>query len=408
MAMAQGATRTFIPGSNSRLDLFEKCPLWFRLQHLDKIPFVPTPALEVGRAAHEFFEAYIRHCVETGQRTDLAWRREHGEDFARGLGEKEAEDLRGIIERFCGSYLVEEKADHVGVEIAAAFDKEWRQVDWKDWDRVWFRFKIDKVYLTEALASAGDGVIGKRLVIEDFKTDRVMESHQTVQTSKQLRRYAWAAVLLWPEAFGDRASVRLHYARYGVTREATIERGAIAAVREEIERGMERLNTERDWHARPGIHCGWCPYTTRCEMFKAVWGTKPLDIESAEDAVRVAREFLFLKGLIKAYEERLRVHAAGSGPVPLGDGSFVGFASRKKEAVSDVEGAVMALLESGVDRETVWRRLSLSKSDLWGLGRSVSRGGGKELAERLSPFVRSFSRTEFRAFKDATGEDSDD
>lgn len=384
----------FLAGSNSRLELFETCPHWFKLQNLDRVPAPPSPALELGIAAHEFFAAYVLHCVENKQRSDLAWAQAAVATHGPKLRPAQRDDLEQIVERFCASYLVD-PAGHVGVEVEAAFDREWRPVDWKDWDNVYFRSKMDRVLL------ACDGAGTTHLVVEDFKTDRRIDSRQTVETSSQLQRYAFAASLLYPVDVGDGVKVRLQYARYGVEREAFVPADRLPGIRREIEEAMVRLNAEKEWKPNPGAHCGYCPYTTRCALFSSTWGSgTPLAIENALDATQAAGKYLYLKGLIREYEARLRAHATGNGEILLATGEKLGFKAVKKLSFENAAPVVQALLDAGVDRDVVWSAVGVSKTGVEKALKSLGRGKLKELWPQFEALSVDATETWFTTYRD--------
>ena len=47
--------------SPSRLNLWLKCPLAFRLRYVDRIRLPPTPALFLGKRVHDALELFYRH-----------------------------------------------------------------------------------------------------------------------------------------------------------------------------------------------------------------------------------------------------------------------------------------------------------------------------------------------------------
>lgn len=381
----------FIAGSNSRLELYESCPHFFKLQNLDKVPAEKSPALLLGIAAHEFFASYVKHCVDSGQSSDLAWVEENGPRFVSQAPGEMQPDAEQIIDRFCRSYAVS-PAGNLGTELEAAFSKTWEPTEWRDWDRTYMRFKMDRVYME------GEGE-DRRIVVEDFKTDRQIDARQKVETSPQLRRYAFAASLLWPDEARRGITVRLQYARYGVVREAIVEPEQFPAIRSEIERKMEKLNSERDWAPTPGPHCGYCPYTARCPLAKAAWGDTALRIDSADDAASAAERMQFMRSLLKTYEDRLRAYVTGNGDVQMRDGSKLGFVSVKKIAFPDVKQVVDSLLESGVERDITWAALSVSKAGIEKALRSLGRGKLQEHWPAIEKLGADATETHFKVHK---------
>src|SRR4051812_37928594 len=54
------ATKPIIAHSHSRLQMFSQCPLSYKLAYIDKVPQESSAALEIGAAAHEFFDTWIK------------------------------------------------------------------------------------------------------------------------------------------------------------------------------------------------------------------------------------------------------------------------------------------------------------------------------------------------------------
>ncbi|MBI2060658.1 MAG: PD-(D/E)XK nuclease family protein [Nitrospirae bacterium] len=397
-----------IRGSNSRLERYDDCPSWFKMQYLDKIPAPTVTPLVVGIEFHAFAETYVRHCIEAGVESDFDWGTAKALEFGRNLHEDEAEDAARIIGRFIRDYRVENPADHVGVELGAAFDRDWCEVPWDDRRKVYFRFRLDHVLWERTVGGdemEGEDSGSRTLVIEDFKSDRVIERHQTVGSSKQLKRYALAAALMWPESIGPEIRVRLFYARFGARRQAVIPAAELPSIRDEIDARMAEIQAERKWEPKAGAHCAFCSYPTRCKLFGEIWGWGPLALGTRGDAEDAARQLMFIRGLEKSYTERLRAWAGANGDMDLGDGSHLGLVPINKVVLNESDKVVEVLKGLGVGEEGCRKALKSTQAGIEAALRTLGRGKAKDLLpEVLEKAGTKDTQIRFQRYKDPEAE----
>jgi CRISPR/Cas system-associated exonuclease Cas4 (RecB family) len=209
--------------SFSRLMDFEKCPYMMRLKYLDKVETPPAPAMERGSRIHKSIEDYI-----TGKAENL--------DPEITNFHPEINSLR---ERF--------KSGSVEVEGEWAFDSKWQICDWRDYDRVWVRVKLDSyVHLSDDIG-----------VVIDEKTGSKYGNE--IKHAEQAMLYAGTAFIRHPEK--KKHITEFHYLdKNDMTKvEFKPEHAAKALISFE-KRANIMLNAAM-FPPRPNIvNCKFCPY----------------------------------------------------------------------------------------------------------------------------------------------------
>ena len=159
--------------SLSRLWDFERCPYMMRLKYLDKVEQPPSPHMDRGIRIHKSIEDYI-----TGK--------------AEGLDPEIKTfkpELASLRERF--------KSGSVEVEGEWAFTSKWEVCDWRDYERVWCRVKLDSyVHLSNEIGTVIDAKTGRKYGNE-------------IKHAEQGQLYAGAAFLRHPEK--QKHIVEFHY-----------------------------------------------------------------------------------------------------------------------------------------------------------------------------------------------------
>lgn len=125
--------------SYSRLTDFEKCPYMMRLKYIDKIETPPNPFMDRGNRIHKSIEDFI-----TGK--------------ADGLDPEIktfTAELNSLRERY--------KSKTVEVEGEWGFTNKWEPCDWRDYERVWLRVKLDSyVHLNADIGTVIDAKTGRK------------------------------------------------------------------------------------------------------------------------------------------------------------------------------------------------------------------------------------------------------
>lgn len=152
--------------SFSRYSDYRRCPLMFKLKHLDKIQEPKNAAMERGSQIHELAEQYIKGVLPAKLPSEL---KAFEATFKR---------LRTLFKKRTAGIVVEDDW---------AFRKDWSQTQWNDWTGCWLRVKLDNA----------DNEDPDVLVIRDWKTGKFREELNE-EYVEQLELYALCGLLLYP------------------------------------------------------------------------------------------------------------------------------------------------------------------------------------------------------------------
>lgn len=209
--------------SFSRLTDFEKCPYMMRLKYIDKVEQPPSPAMERGIRIHKSIEDFI-----TGK--------------AEGLDPEITNfkpEIASLRERF--------KTGSVEVEGEWGFTNKWELCDWRDYERVWLRVKLDSyVHLSDDVG-----------VVIDEKTGGKFGNE--IKHAEQGLLYAGTAFIRHPEK--KKHIVEFHYLdKNDISRvDYKPEQAAKALV--SFEKRAMKMLTATMFPPRPNIvNCKFCPY----------------------------------------------------------------------------------------------------------------------------------------------------
>lgn len=152
--------------SFSRYSDYKKCPLSFKLKHLDKIAEPKSDAMLRGSAIHKLAEDYIKGTLPLRIPEELA-------SF-----EEVFKELRKLYKKRTAGILVEDDW---------AFTNNWDRTTWNDWVNCWVRIKLD----------CADNRDPDVLIVRDWKTGKYRED-QNEEYVEQMELYALAALILYP------------------------------------------------------------------------------------------------------------------------------------------------------------------------------------------------------------------
>jgi RecB family exonuclease len=327
--------------SFSRLDLYERCPWAYKTVYLDRIPRAKNEARETGQLLHGLVADYLNRLIATGQPTDWDW--------ARGATPKEAlADAVEMWSRFYETFALPQGLESPGVENRLAFDGNWQPCEFFS-DEAYFRMVIDFHFRQDSLG-----------VIVDWKTNR--EVPQTVAKDLQLRTYGWGLrQALYPEV--QEVLLRLHFLRYGKEREVMLESQDLAEVPDELEARIRTIEADKNYDPTPGSFCGLCGVTPHCPvMSQALAPIEVLAPTTREQAEKTASLLLTLQKMEKELAARLKEWVKENGPVQVGD--MIYGPARVVSYDLNAQAVVQVLLEAGLEKESIWPLLNLTKTSL--------------------------------------------
>ncbi|HTS57332.1 MAG TPA: ATP-dependent DNA helicase [Terriglobales bacterium] len=231
--------------SASAVEMYESCPLQFKLDREWRIPGEVPAALQYGATMHRVLRAYY-----DSLRFEQTMSDEGAIEFFRA-------DLRD-------SHIQDPYQYHLYEKQGVA--------QLKDFLATAHRVPAPEVLHTEeffAIGLPGTNIVGRidridrlpngQIVITDYKTGKP-RSQEDADESLQLSIYAWAAREKW----GYRADRLVFY--------NLEENGVVATTRNEMQLNDAKQKVEEvagkiaagEFHPRPGFHCRFCAYRSLC------------------------------------------------------------------------------------------------------------------------------------------------
>lgn len=228
--MATKPTTEVKAWSFSRYSDYKKCPLSFKIKHLDKIAEPPNAAMARGAAIHTQAENYLKGT--------LARLPAELKLFA-----DEFKELRKLYKKRTAGMIVEDNW---------AFTNAWEPTMWNDWVNCWVRIKLDCAHVVDDTT----------MLVKDWKTGK-FRADKNEEYVEQLELYALAALLLHPHI--ERVIPMLKYVDLGVTypaegSEIVYTRADIPKLKKAWAARVKAMFNDKRFAPRPNNLCGFCFY----------------------------------------------------------------------------------------------------------------------------------------------------
>jgi hypothetical protein len=219
----RGRTRRPTSWSHSAWQQYKTCPRQYKHARVERLPQPPAhPAMQRGIMIHAKAEGFLRGEV-TGMPDELA---------------KFSTELRRL------------RSLQVRPEEQWVITSDGQVTVWDDWDRAWCRAKIDAHHYFEDRST---------LVMVDFKTGRVNPM------VSQSELYAVLSRFFYPKA--KRISVEAWFTDHGVVDSGyTYTPKEVDKLREKWFARAARMLSDTVYAAKPGAHCGRCPFRSNVTM----------------------------------------------------------------------------------------------------------------------------------------------
>lgn len=217
--------------SFSRYSDYKKCPLSFKLKHLDKIKEPPNAAMARGADIHSLAENYLKGTIA-----------------------KLPPELKLFAPEFKAlRVLVKKRTAGITVEDSWAFTNTWDATTWNDWVGCWVRIKLDCAHTVEDTT----------MVVIDWKTGK-FRADKNEEYVEQLELYALAAMLLHPHI--EQVLPSLKYLDFGVTYPPDGEtpivytRADIPRLKKQWAARVKPMFNDKRFAPKPNNLCGFCFY----------------------------------------------------------------------------------------------------------------------------------------------------
>lgn len=324
--------------SFSRLSAFYLCPGAYKLEYIDRKPTRLTDPIAIGGVAHDFFEAYDRHLMQTRQSSDHAgaekiipkvWG-----SFERVLHPSLYDQYAEICREFYRNHVLDLDVV-VGVEEQIALTKELAVTGWNAED-VWFRSKIDRLDITADPIEPESAIA----TITDYKTGWSSQADPF-----QIELYALAVSKAYPQV--KRFISVLYYVRSGYEDRRAIGPERLETTEKllrEYVAGMERAEAENRYPFTPGKACPTCCFASRCKAKDS--GIARL--RKKAEAAKVAQDVMVLEAKLADKKDALRAWGELNGSVAVNGVTF-GVTMREEYKVIDPNLLVKALMKARRD-----------------------------------------------------------
>ena len=338
-----------------------------------------SPALYLGRLAHDFVARYCEHLMTHAIETDssvvdrLAREVYFGADGgeAHGLGLEGWPEMLGLARRFAEDFSLP-------TERVIASEEIWLP----NLHGPHYMYVICDLVLT--------GEASDEAVVLDFKSDAHLRSQEEVEEDPQLRIYAWGVA----KRFSHIKKVRcfLMFLRYGKYRMAEFGPADIAQtdqeLRDEIAR-IEAVRASKKFTASPGQCCTYCAFTAECPAVKKA--PELVRITSPEEALEVAGALTAIDRRRSVLTKALNQWTSEAGPVEVGGVEWGHLLSEGVTVPADqVRPLVESLQKSGLDP---WPLLRVDTQQIRAMAARDTT------AAIVDPFLVDSSSTQFRCRK---------
>ncbi|MDR2748885.1 MAG: PD-(D/E)XK nuclease family protein [Bifidobacteriaceae bacterium] len=261
---------------------FEKCPLSFRLNKIDKIKFPSSPEAAKGILVHKILQDVFNQFAD-----------KRNLDYALSIIESSwnklaADDKKLAQEKQSG--LSDLKIDNSFFEDAKELLESYFKMEdpskiYSQSQEQWIRFNTDDVCFLGQIDRVDKSPDGQIRIV-DYKTGKSPNPRFLDEVIFQLRFYAY----LWEKNYKQPpALLTLYYLKDGKAVESSVSKNDIAALEKEITDIWNKVKicaTENNWEARQNPLCDWCAYKDEyCPIFG---GTPPkINPASVQTAIGV-------------------------------------------------------------------------------------------------------------------------
>ncbi len=236
--------------SASGIKAYEKCPLQFKFEKIDRVPRPPSIPANLGRAIHAVVEEAAKERSQGRSVTPEDGMKKFTKMWSPGIQSRAGEErITDRADAMIRAYLEwEERSENELVDTEIPFSILIGDVR--------FNGKIDRLERNP----------GGRYEVVDFKSGKSVSSRPKAATDPQLNIYAKAVEKLKGEL---PAKASLFYLESGKVVEYAVTKGSVDAAMESIEEMIAKILSE-NFEPTPSYGvCNWCDYRSICDA-KAV------------------------------------------------------------------------------------------------------------------------------------------
>lgn len=260
MAGFKTLKKRFTSWSNSRWNDYAQCPAKAHYKHMQKLPEPKSGpmdrGIQVAQMEEDFFSGKIKTLpiwpasmgkVESPKESDPAkWPKWTGSiALAKKLGLAIHANIAPLLKEA-------KKQKDMFFEENWGFSKDWKVVDYFDWNNCWLRVKVDVGWgaMTSNICHLRDNKTGK---YSEYDVEKYME---------QLRLYSAAGAAKFPHV--DEFHVRLWFTdlgiQYPLEGPLVITRKEALALQKKFTKQVLPMFNDTRFDPTPNRNCRWCHY----------------------------------------------------------------------------------------------------------------------------------------------------
>ncbi|MCI0354365.1 MAG: ATP-dependent helicase [Acidobacteria bacterium] len=236
-----------MPLSASAIEMYERCPLQFKIARDWNLPAEPAAPMQFGATVHTVLHDYFRAMKQGEARTREQVLEKFREEMAKGKFDDALQ--RELYEK--------QGAEQISAFLAATAAAPVPDV--LDTERS-FRISVKGVNVNGRVDRL-DRLDGNRVRIVDYKTGRPRDQ-EDADESLQLSLYAMAARDAWD---AEPASLVFYNLETNAPVETFRNPAQLLEASEKVREVAGRI-AAGDFTPKPDYHCTWCPYRSLCPV----------------------------------------------------------------------------------------------------------------------------------------------
>lgn len=282
--------------SYSALETFQRCPLKFKFQYLDKIKAKKSKEALFGTLLHNALK--ILHEPGLVIPTEDEILKYLAQNWDSSIYESEQESAIAFsqaVKILKNYYAKNYPAQFNVVALETPFEAPIKIGD----DFHLITGKIDRI----------DKADDQLFEVIDYKTTKKMPSQESVDNNLQLSVYHLGVANRWPSIIQEKRPIKvsLYYLKHGEKLSSLRVPEQLEATKEKIIKSMEKIQQsqkEQKFNPKPGPLCDWCEYQRFCPLFRHKFIEQKLFFND-QDVKTLINEYLSAKEEVNQKKKRL-------------------------------------------------------------------------------------------------------
>lgn len=250
--------------SHSRLSSFEQCPLKYKFRYIDNLVPDIKQTIEgfLGNKVHDTLE-FIYNEVRKGNLPELdevikfyseVWHKEYSEEIRTVNVSMDAEDYYNLGIKFLIDYYFQHKPfkdNTIATEMKIIIDLDNEK-----------KYQLQG-YIDRLVHNKDTNIFE----IHDYKTGNYLKSQEDLDKDRQLALYSLGIRNKYPNV--NDVHLIWHFLAFNKKMTSTRTIGELERLRQEIIDLIDRIESSKDFPAKPTCLCKWCEFQSYCPEIKS-------------------------------------------------------------------------------------------------------------------------------------------